>query len=177
MVPVVQRPLNSPPTRRLRAGWPGVLATYIENTLCLPPRRLVVPLCQGDELIRHALCLLSFGPCCLYRLLLDEGGDQVAKEGLSVGRVAAEGPEFHVAACHLCCVLGGIAPSRSLCGLLSSTRNLQLWRELCCVVVGGLFHVELIGRVWIVNGGRTSILTRRVANFLDGAPGAAGDLD
>lgn len=84
-------------------GWvAGRAATYIEDTLCLPPRRLVVPLCQGDELIRQALCLLGLGPCCLYRLLLDERGDQVAKEGLPVGRVAAEGPEFHVTTCHLC---------------------------------------------------------------------------
>lgn len=43
-----------------------------------------------------------------------------------MGRVAAEGPEFHVAACHLRWVVGGIAPSRSLYGFLADLRDLLL---------------------------------------------------
>lgn len=59
--------------------------TYKENTLCCPPRRLVVPLREGDELVCHSLGLLGLGICRLDGLELDQGGDHVAEEGFSVG--------------------------------------------------------------------------------------------
>lgn len=64
----------------------------------MPPRRLVVALRQGDELLGQPLCLLRLGVGGTDRLLLDERRDQVAEQGLSVRRVAAQCSELHVPA-------------------------------------------------------------------------------
>lgn len=71
---------------------------YVENGLCRPPRRHVVSLGEGDELLNEALGFFRFGVGRLYRLVHDHGRRQVAQEGLSVGGAAAEGSVFHVPA-------------------------------------------------------------------------------
>lgn len=95
-----------------------------------------------------------------------------------MGRLAAEGPEFHVAACHLRWVVRGIAPSRSLRVFLATRRYLQLWREPDLSSLEG--DLTWVGRSRVTGRclRRSMIPTRKaVANFLDGAAGAAGNLD
>lgn len=68
--------------------------TYEQKSLCPVPRGLGVFLCERDEFFRHALGLFCFGVAGGDGLPVDQGGDQVAEEGLTVGRVTAQVPVF-----------------------------------------------------------------------------------
>ncbi len=62
---------------------------------------------QRDEFFGEALRFFGFGPGGCYGLVGEEGGYQVAEEGLPVRGVAVQVPVFHGAAGHGVGVLGG----------------------------------------------------------------------
>lgn len=74
--------------------------SYVEYSMRGSPARLVSILCECDELLGEALCLLGFGVSRLNVFMLDELCDQTAKKGLARGRVAAEMPVLDEASCH-----------------------------------------------------------------------------
>ena len=61
----------------------GRTSAYVENTLCRPPAGLIVPLCQRDELLGHALGLLGFGVSGLDVLVMNELRNEASKKSLS----------------------------------------------------------------------------------------------
>jgi hypothetical protein len=73
---------------------------YIEYSLRLYSTRIGVFLRHCDYFLGEPLGFLGFRPCCGDGFVLEEGGDEVAEEGLSVGGLAAEMAVFEVAAGH-----------------------------------------------------------------------------
>ena len=74
--------------------------TYIEYRLRLGPARIRVLLAQRDELLGEPLRLFGFGPGRLDGFVGEERGDEVAEEGLPMGRGAVQVPVFGGAAGH-----------------------------------------------------------------------------
>lgn len=74
--------------------------TYEEDSQCPSPAGFCVLLAQRDQLLRQSLGLLGLGPCRRDGLMLEEGGDEVAEEGLSMRRLPAEMAVFGRAAGH-----------------------------------------------------------------------------
>ena len=72
----------------------------VEDLLGSQARGICVLLTMGDEFLGQPLRFLCFVPGRLDGFVLDQGGDQVAEESLSVGGVAAEMPVFEVAVYH-----------------------------------------------------------------------------
>lgn len=69
-------------------------ASYIKRRQCALPARFGVLLAQGDQLLGQSLRLLGLGPCGCDGFMLEERGDEVAEEGLSVRGLAAQMAEF-----------------------------------------------------------------------------------
>ena len=69
--------------RREEASWTSG-GTYVEDSLGLLARRVVVPLGQRDELLSQPLGLLRLVPGRVDGLVLDERGHEVAQQGLPV---------------------------------------------------------------------------------------------
>ena len=74
--------------------------SYIEYPLSLQPAGAGVFLRHGDDFLGEALGFFRFGPGRRDGFVSEEGSDEVAEEGLSVGGIAAEMAEFEVAAGH-----------------------------------------------------------------------------
>jgi len=73
---------------------------YIEYSLRLYSTRIGVLLGHCDDFLGEPLGFFGFRPCCGDGFVFEEGGDEVAEEGLSVGGFAAEMAVFEVAAGH-----------------------------------------------------------------------------
>jgi len=68
---------------------------YVEDCLGLCARGFCVLFAERDELLGEALDFFGFGPGGGYGFLVDEGGDEVAEEGLSVGGGPAQVPVLY----------------------------------------------------------------------------------
>lgn len=73
---------------------------YIEHSLRLYSTRIGVLLGHCNYFLGEPLGFFGFRPCCGDGFVFEEGGDEVAEEGLSVGGFAAEMAVFEVAAGH-----------------------------------------------------------------------------
>jgi hypothetical protein len=95
-------------------------ATYVEDRESLSLAGVGVLLAQGDQLLGQTLGLLCLGPCCGYRLVFEEGCDEVSKQSLTVRAAARQMSVFLKSACHDF-------------SLLSFPAGVALWvsRELC----------------------------------------------
>ncbi len=74
--------------------------TYEEYAQCSPFAGLCVLLPQGNKLLCQPLCFLRFRVCCRYRFVCEEGGNEVAKEGLSMGGRTSQMTVFEAGASH-----------------------------------------------------------------------------
>jgi hypothetical protein len=74
------------------------LCAYVEYLRCPPPRRFGVFLAEGDPLLRQALRFLV--PRRGYGFVLEQRGDEISQERLSVRRGPAQVAVFHVPARH-----------------------------------------------------------------------------
>lgn len=77
-------------------------ATYEEDGLCFPPAGVCVFLAKRDEFFGESLGFFGFVPGGGYGFMSEEGGDEIAEEGLSVGRFAAQMAILHCASGHGC---------------------------------------------------------------------------
>ncbi len=77
-------------------------AAYKEDGLCFPPAGLCVLLAKCDELFGESLGFFGFVPGCSYGFVGEEGGDEIAEEGLTVGGFAAQMAILHCASGHGC---------------------------------------------------------------------------
>ena len=68
---------------------------YVEDGLSLCTRGFCVLFAERDKFLGEALDFFGFGPGGGYGFLVDEGGDEVAEEGLSVGRGPAQMPVLY----------------------------------------------------------------------------------
>lgn len=59
--------------------------TYVENRLRSPSTGICIFFTQRDQFLGQPLRFFGFMPCCGDGFVLEEGGDEVAEEGLSVG--------------------------------------------------------------------------------------------
>lgn len=73
---------------------------YIEYSPRLYSTRIGVLFGHCDYFLGEPLGFFGFRPCCGDRFVLEEEGDEVAEEGLSMGRFAAEMAVFELAAGH-----------------------------------------------------------------------------
>lgn len=73
---------------------------YIEYSLRLYSTRIGILLGHCDYFFGEPLGFFGLRPCRGDGFVLEEGGDEVAEEGLSVGRFTAEMAVFEVAAGH-----------------------------------------------------------------------------
>lgn len=69
-------------------------ASYIKRRQCAFPTGFGVLLAQGDQLLGQSLRLLGLGPCGCDGFMLEEGGDEVAEQSLSVRGLAAQMAEL-----------------------------------------------------------------------------------
>lgn len=76
------------------------MQAYVENGLRAPAASVGVLFTQGDELLGEALGFFGFVPGRGDGFVLEEGGDEVAEEGLSVGGAAVQMAVFEGAAGH-----------------------------------------------------------------------------
>ena len=84
----------------MAVGFWRASVTHVENPLRLHPRGSSIALAERDQLFCEPLGFLGFGPCGGDGLVLEEGGDEVAEEGLTMGGAAIEVTIFEVAASH-----------------------------------------------------------------------------
>lgn len=94
------RPPSVSRARRRASGSNGQEPTYVEYFLRLCTTRVGVLLAEGDELLGQPLGFFGFGPGRPDGLVGDEGGDEVAEEGLAVGGRAVQVPVFQGTARH-----------------------------------------------------------------------------
>lgn len=92
-------------------------ATYVEDGESLSLASIGVLLAQGDQLLGQTLGFLGLGPCCGYRLVLEEGCDEVSEQSLTVRAAARQMSVFLESACHVfflsvvCCRCGAVGES------------------------------------------------------------------
>jgi hypothetical protein len=87
-------------------------ATYVKDGQSLSLAGIGVLLAQGDQLLGQTLGFLCLGPCRGYRLVLEEGCDEVSEQGLTVRAAARQMSVFLESACHvfsLTSILAGVA--------------------------------------------------------------------
>lgn len=96
------------------------MATYVEDGESLSLAGVGVLLAQSDQLLGQTLGFLGLGPCCGYRLVLEEGCDEVSEQSLTVRAAARQVSVFLESACHVF-------------SLTSFSAGVALWasRELC----------------------------------------------
>ena len=75
--------------------------TYVKDGESLSLAGIGVLLAQGDQLLGQTLGFLGLGPCCGYRLILEEGCDEVSEQSLTVRAAARQVPVFLESACHV----------------------------------------------------------------------------
>lgn len=98
------------------AGWGGGGGPTDEKyTLRPPPAGICVFLAQGDEFFGEALGFFCFGPGRADGFVGEEGGYEVAEQGLAVGGGAVEVAVFEGAAGH--CGGGGLGRGKGIGGV------------------------------------------------------------
>lgn len=115
--------------------------TYEEYRLGFPPASVCVLLPQRDELFGEPLGFFGFVPGCGDGFVGEEGGDEIAKEGLSVGGFSAEVTVFQRSARHVGGGGGKGAISDPLEAFGLAGRHVVAWglflrRAYYCVFVG-----------------------------------------
>ena len=76
-------------------------ATYVEDGQSLSLASIGVLLAQSDQLLGQTLGFLGLGPCRGYRLVLEQGCDEVSEQSLTVRAAARQVSVFLESACHV----------------------------------------------------------------------------